>query len=373
MEKLDKLLMKYLILIASLVLIVVNGTWIIQFLQKVQDILMPIIFGGIIAYILNLLMVRYEAWLAKHFEKNAKLQGAKRGISIALALITIIVGAVIIVGIIFPQFLSALSKMVEGIPNSIKNVQSIIQANQQYFPQISELLSQLNINWGQITQNIVTFLNDVVSGIVAGMLQFVSNFASHMINFVLSLMLSMYILVSKEKLANQFNRLLNVILPNQVHRYLLHVLEVMDASFSNFITGAVTEATILGTLVTVGMLLTGLPYAGMIGVLTGVLALIPVLGAYISATIGTLMILAVSPAQAGFFLIFILIIQQFEGNVVYPRVVGNSIGLPGIWVIISVTIVGGLFGISGMLIGVPLVATIYKLVKEAVEAKEAQE
>ena len=156
----------------------------------------------------------------------------------------------------------------------------------------------------------------------------------------------------------------------ETNKRLLHVLKVMDESFSNFIIGSVTEATILGTLVTIGMLVIRLPYASMIGVLAGVFALIPVLGAYISATIGTLMILAISPSQALVFLVFILVVQQFEGNVVYPRVVGDSIGLPGIWVIIAVTLFGGLFGIQGMLVGVPLAATVYKLIREAVVARE---
>ena len=368
MDRIEKLLIKYIIVISVVILVIANWEHLIGYFNQLVNILMPVIVGGVMAYVLNLLMERYEKMLID--SENEKLIRFRRPLSILMTFLTVVIAIIVVIGIVVPQLSSAVSAMISSVPVLIENVQKLIRSNETLFPQISGLMEQINLDWGQIAQNVVNFLNDVVTSIISSVLAIVSNLASHLINLVLSIMISLYLLAYKETLSKQITRILNVVLKPEVHQRLLHVLKVMDESFSNFIIGSVTEATILGTLVTLGMLVIKLPYASMIGVLAGVFALIPVLGAYISATIGTLMILAISPSQALVFLVFILVVQQFEGNVVYPRVVGDSIGLPGIWVIIAVTLFGGLFGIQGMLVGVPLAATVYKLIREAVVARE---
>ncbi|MCW6664048.1 AI-2E family transporter [Aerococcaceae bacterium NML190073] len=368
----DKLVMKYIFLIAGLVLMIVNWANVVGYMNSFMSVMMPLIVGGIMAFILNLLLVRYERLIQQKMT-NTKLATFSRPIGIVLSLLTIILVLLIIIGIVLPQLGSAMNEMVKAAPATIENIKQLIQKNETLFPQITELMQQLNLDWGKLVQDIVNFFNGVVSNLLGTTVTFASNIATHIINLLLSLMIAIYILAMKEQLAQQFNRLLSVAIPTKVHQRILHVLAVMSQSFESFIFGVMSEAIILGIMTTVGMMLFGFPYATMIGVLTGSLAIIPVLGAYIAGVIGAIIMLAVSPGQALLFVLFICILQQIEGNLVYPRVVGDSIGLPGIWVISSVSILGGLFGIPGMILGVPLAATVYKLIREAVIAQEQKQ
>ncbi|MCW6652255.1 AI-2E family transporter [Aerococcaceae bacterium NML210727] len=368
----DKLVMKYIFLIAGLVLMIVNWANVVGYMNSFMSVMMPLIVGGIMAFILNLLLVRYERLIQQKMA-NTKLATFSRLIGIVLSLLTIILVLLIIIGIVLPQLGSAMNEMVKAAPATIENIKQLIQKNETLFPQITELMQQLNLDWGKLVQDIVNFFNGVVSNLLGTTVTFASNIATHIINLLLSLMIAIYILAMKEQLAQQFNRLLSVAIPTKVHQRILHVLAVMSQSFESFIFGVMSEAIILGIMTTVGMMLFGFPYATMIGVLTGSLAIIPVLGAYIAGVIGAIIMLAVSPGQALLFVLFICILQQIEGNLVYPRVVGDSIGLPGIWVISSVSILGGLFGIPGMILGVPLAATVYKLIREAVIAQEQKQ
>ncbi|MCW6655270.1 AI-2E family transporter [Aerococcaceae bacterium NML201296] len=368
----DKLVMKYIFLIAGLVLMIVNWANVVGYMNSFMSVMMPLIVGGIMAFILNLLLVRYERLIQQKMA-NTKLATFSRPIGIVLSLLTIILVLLIIIGIVLPQLGSAMNEMVKAAPATIENIKQLIQKNETLFPQITELMQQLNLDWGKLVQDIVNFFNGVVSNLLGTTVTFASNIATHIINLLLSLMIAIYILAMKEQLAQQFNRLLSVAIPTKVHQRILHVLAVMSQSFESFIFGVMSEAIILGIMTTVGMMLFGFPYATMIGVLTGSLAIIPVLGAYIAGVIGAIIMLAVSPGQALLFVLFICILQQIEGNLVYPRVVGDSIGLPGIWVISSVSILGGLFGIPGMILGVPLAATVYKLIREAVIAQEQKQ
>ena len=175
----------------------------------------------------------------------------------------------------------------------------------------------------------------------------------------------MYVLLDKEKLGRQTKCLIRTYVPRASER-IFYVTRVVDESFHSFIVGQCIEAVILGILCIIGMLIFQFPYAVMIGVFIGFTALIPIAGAYIGAAVGAIMILTVSPLQAVQFLIFIVVLQQLEGNLIYPKVVGESIGLPGIWVLTAITVGGGVLGIGGMLIAVPLFATGYRLLKEDV-------
>ena len=191
------------------------------------------------------------------------------------------------------------------------------------------------------------------------------------VTFFLSIIFACNILASKERIGSQFYRLCGRVLGKDITTRLRHVLQVLDDCFHAYIVGQLTEALILGVLCTLGMLLLRMPYAPMIGTLMGVTALIPIAGGYIGAILGAVMLFSVSPYQALGFIIFILILQQIEGNLIYPRVVGNSLRLPGIWVLAAVTIGGGMMGIPGMLIFVPLTAAVYRLLGEWVNTPHA--
>ena len=190
-------------------------------------------------------------------------------------------------------------------------------------------------------------------------------------NFFIGLVFSIYVLANKEKLKRQTLRLIHVWLPQRFGSALVHVVSVCNLSFRNFIAGQATEALILGMLCTIGMLILRLPYAPMIGALVGVTALIPIVGAFIGTIVGAFLILTVSPFKALIFVIFLVILQQIEGNLIYPKVMGARINLPAIWVFAAVTVGGNLAGPVGMLLGVPAASAAYELLKEATSKREA--
>ena len=202
------------------------------------------------------------------------------------------------------------------------------------------------------------------SGAGASLFGYISSFVSVIFNLFVSLVFAIYLLAGKEWLAHQGDRLLCTYLPGPFRTKLLHVFHTLDNCFHRFIVGQFMEAVILGILCILGMMLFGFPYAVMIGILVGATALIPVLGAYIGAVVGILMIFTESPFQALMFLIFIVVLQQLENQLIYPRVVGSSIGLPGILVFSAVMVGGSLFGITGILLGIPLTAACYQFLRE---------
>ena len=187
----------------------------------------------------------------------------------------------------------------------------------------------------------------------------------------IALIFALYLLAGKDRLNRQFHALADTYLPERFTRRLWYVLVTAHDTFTRFFVGQFTEAIIIGVLCTLGMALFRLPYATMIGTLVGATALLPVVGAYLGAGIGAFMILTVNPLQALVFLIFIAVLQQLEGNLIYPRVVGTSIGLPGIWVLAAVTVGGGIGGIAGMLLAVPVTATFYRLLRTDVQRRQA--
>ena len=204
-----------------------------------------------------------------------------------------------------------------------------------------------------------------VVGFVAGT---VSTVFSGAVTTLLSVIFTIYLLSGKDRLRAQCHRLMRFALRPKHYDRACYVLRVADDSFHRYIVGQCTEALILGALCTVGMLILQLPYATMIGALVAFTALIPVAGAYIGAAVGAFMILTISPVQALIFLVFLVVLQQLEGNLIYPRVVGASLGLPGIWVLAAVTVGGSLMGIFGMLLAVPLAASVYRLMRENIPA-----
>lgn len=370
MRKLDRLLIKYILFIAAVVLIVFNYEQVLVWLSRIWLILSPVIIGGVMAYILNILMIKFESW---YFPSNQKkiVVKTRRPVSILLAMATIILVVFLVVGLVVPQVISVIATLIENIPTIFERIQAWFTEYEQLFPEAATLMDQFNIDWGQMVRNAVTFVNNITASILETTLSTVGSLAGIVINLVLSFIVSIYILMSKEKLASQFDRMLKVYLNERNYRKYRYVLSQFDDSFRHYITGVVVEALILGAMVTVGMWIFRFPYAAMIGALTGFLAIIPMLGAYLSGAVGALLISVESPVQALLFILFTIVVQQIEGNIIYPKVVGSSIGLPGLFVLISVTIGGGLMGIPGMIISVPLASALFKLLKNDVKDREA--
>lgn len=373
MARYDKYIMKYIGLVTLIVLGVWNWNSLMGLVGSIYKTLGPIINGAIFAYILNLLMVRYEGLLTKVQGQVPGVKSIKRPVSMFLSLLTFVLAVIMILVLVLPQLSTAISRFIEVIPGVSTWLQRAIEEYDAYFPQLQTLMSQLNINWGSLIQQSMTVLNTLSSNFLNITFNTITGVASNTINSILSLMVALYILGSKERLLLQSKRVIMAYLKPGHAQTFLDILRLMNESFTNFFVGMTLEGIILGSLVTVAASIFNLPYAGMLGVIAGVMALIPIIGGYISAAVGTLMLLAVSPSQALFYLIMVIIIMQLEGNLIYPRVVGGSIGLPGLWVLVAFTVGGGLMGISGMILGIPLAATLYKLLGRDVLMREKRQ
>ncbi|WP_454922590.1 AI-2E family transporter [Abiotrophia defectiva] len=373
MARYDKYIMKYIGLVTLIVLGVWNWNSLMGLVGSIYKTLGPIINGAIFAYILNLLMVRYEGLLTKVQGQVPGVKSIKRPVSMFLSLLTFVLAVIMILVLVLPQLSTAISRFIEVIPGVSTWLQRAIEEYDAYFPQLQTLMSQLNINWGSLIQQSMTVLNTLSSNFLNITFNTITGVASNTINSILSLMVALYILGSKERLLLQSKRVIMAYLKPGHAQTLLDIIRLMNESFTNFFVGMTLEGIILGSLVTVAASIFNLPYAGMLGVIAGVMALIPIIGGYISAAVGTLMLLAVSPSQALFYLIMVIIIMQLEGNLIYPRVVGGSIGLPGLWVLVAFTVGGGLMGISGMILGIPLAATLYKLLGRDVLMREKRQ
>ncbi len=360
--------MKYLFIIILVIFVVLNHRMIFSWLGNLFTVLSPILFGAVLAYILNILMEFFE----RHYFPNKEedwVQSTRRPVSILLAIVVIILVLFFVMRLVIPQLLSVFEQILSILPTLAENLRQWVIRNEELFPPIADFVQQWDFNWQNIVQNTLNFVNNVTGSFINTAFSTVTSAFGIVVNLFLSLMIAIYILFSKEKLRDNFSLVLRTYLSSKNYRRLTYFGRVMDESFRNFITGEVIEAAILGMMVTVGMLIFQFPYATMIGALTGVTAIIPILGAYLSGAVGFLLILMNSPVQALLFIVFIVVVQQIEGNLIYPRVVGNSIGLPGLWVLIAVTIGGGVWGIPGMLVAVPLASAFYRMLKDDVKKR----
>ena len=327
----------------------------------------PLLLGCAIAYVTNILMSIYERlWFPK--AKKPLLGRLRRPVCLTLSFLTVILAVLLVVALILPQLIDCVFVIVDLIPNAIRDV---IAQFEEWGLLSDELYASLaTIDWKAKLEGAI---GTVVSG-VGSLLQIVIGMVMSLFGGLVTLLIAsifaIYLLASKETLARQFTKLGKHFIREARWNSLMHVLDVMHDSFRKFIIGQVTEAVIIGLLCMIGMWILRLPYATMIGALVAFTALIPVAGAYIGAFSGAFMILTVSPVKALIFLAFIIVLQQIEGNIIYPRVVGSSIGLPGIWVLAAVTLGGGVLGVVGMLLAVPLTATAYKLLREHLNRKK---
>ncbi len=339
-----------------------------SFLGALLAATVPLIAGAIIAYIINIMLAFYE----RHFfpkSKSPAVVRTRRPICITFSIITLLAIIALVVGLVVPQLVSAISLLIKELPALIGTLINNL-SNSGLLSE--EMLGSLkSINWSAVINQFFDVFTSGIGSVMDIVISTVSSVFSAVLNGIFSIMFALYLLISKDKLTVQIRRLMKNYVPLFWREKISYAVSVVNQSFRKFIVGQCIEAVILGVLCTVGMLLFRLPYATMIGPLVAFTALVPIAGAYIGAGIGALMILTVSPTKALIFLIFLLILQQLEGNLIYPRVVGSSVGLPGIWVLAAITVFGGIMGVFGMLLGVPLTAAIYRLVKEDVEKREA--
>lgn len=323
----------------------------------------PLLLGCVIAYTTNILMSFYE----RHYfltSTSTKLIKSRRPVCMVFAFLTLIIVLVFVINMVVPELVSCIKLMVNQIPGAIGDLTRWLETKNIVPEHILDTLQ--NIDWQSRMSQIIGLLTSGVSNVIGTVIGAVFSVVTSVVTMLIALIFSIYLLQGKERLGSQFQRLMQRYMKHNVYLKFRYVLSVINDCFHRYIVGQCTEAVILGTLCTVGMLILNIPYATIVGAVVAVTALIPVAGAYIGAGVGAIMILTVSPIKAIIFLIFIVVLQQIEGNLIYPRVVGSSMGLPAIWVLVAVTVGGGLMGIAGMLLCVPMAAVVYKLLKEDV-------
>ena len=348
----------------------------------------PIFVGLILAFVLNLPMrgleklwdsigLAIKGFFVKRRMKKKGGQKAevtlgkvscamRRPICLLLSIVIIILILCGVVALVLPEIGNAVMMIVDGVPGWLEKVQKWCIEYAEEYPFVYEAIKGINIDWDSTAKSLLSLIGSGTIGIVGSTFFGLIGAFGGIIDFVIALIFAIYVLLTKESLSAQIKRLFQAFMSEKVRGTVLHIAETSHRIFCAFVTGQCIEAVILGSLCALGMLIFRFPYAAMIGVLVGVTALIPVVGGFIGAGVGAFLILMNDPFQALMFVIFIVILQQIEGNVIYPKVVGNSVGLPAMWVLAAVTVGGGIGGVVGMLFAVPTVSVLYTLLKENV-------
>ncbi|MBQ7965438.1 MAG: AI-2E family transporter [Ruminococcus sp.] len=329
-------------------------------------LIMPLIIGLIIALIINVPMRFFEKIL---FSKSTKLKNPKikTVISFTVSLILILGILAGVVWLVIPELVDAVAVIVDGALEFIDRISGMTKEEIAQLP-LGKLL--LDIDWDKTLSTLQNWIKSQGGEIVDTAVGTVSSVATGIYDFFIAIVFAVYIIFNKATLKRQVVRLVRVWVPENIADFTIHATKILGKNFRNFVSGQSLEAVILGVLCMLGMLILRIPYAPMVGALVGVTAIIPVVGGFIGAGVGAFMILTVSPVKAMIFLIFILVLQQIEGNVIYPKVMGSSVSLPSMWILAAVTIGGGIAGAVGMLLAVPVASTIYTLVGEATNKRE---
>ena len=354
---------------AALILWMITHYWpaVERFAALIVSAAAPLIAGCVIAYAVNILMTFYEKRLPRRIGKW-RLEKGLRAVSLLLAVCSLMVIVALLLTIVIPELIEGVRLLAREAPPALERliawiVEKTTVDGESILPEgVTTWLGALSLDSDGLLQWALSQIDRIVPAVV----NVVSSVFSVVVSVLLSAMFALYLLCGKEKLASQINTLMNVYLKPRRAAAIRHVLKTLNECFRSYIVGQCLEALILGALCTLGMLVFRFPYAVMVGTLVGFTALIPIAGAYIGAFVGAFMIFTVDPLKALLFLVYIVVLQQIEGNLIDPRVVGTSLGLPGIWVLAAVMIGGHVDGVVGMLLGVPLCAALYRLLREDV-------
>lgn len=351
-----------------LVLILMHFSDIWQTFIKFVGLLSPLFYGVVIAFILNVPMNIIENWLVKQSKGEKKWH---RAIAILLTIVLAIVIIFILSSVIFPQVIENIMTLASNIRIYLYNLVELL----------NDVLKSLHLDRFVQLDNLFDMpLNDIISSVAewfsktapeffGNTLNATISIASGVANVFMAFILSLYLLASKEKYVIQYRKVCVALCSKKVYERIFYIMDKVNVTFTNFISGQLLEACILGGIFYVAMLLLRIPYALLISCCIAVTSIVPIFGAMIGMCFGFILILAINPIQSIIFFVVFQLIQQFEGNVIYPRVVGNSVGLPGIWVLLSILVFGGMYGLMGMLIAVPTTAVVYTLIRESIQAK----
>lgn len=369
--ELNKRSVKRILLIITFTVLLIWGVYnhkqLGEILLGLYSLISPFVIGLCIAYIVNVLLRPIEnLWMKLLNKRKGKWpEKLKRPLCLLLTILLVIGIILAIVLIIMPELRDSVASLIDMIPSYAEEVQ-------RWWVSLSTFLDKYSIDLPEFDfkpDKLIDILKDGGTVLFNTTASVAGSIVTAVMNFVIAFAFSIYILAKKETLKRQSMKVLTAVMKPEKLDKLLNLLRLANKTFTNFITGQLTEAVIIGVLCFIGMTIFRMPYAPAISVLVGFTALIPVFGAFIGTAVGAFLILLVKPIQAVWFVIFIIVLQQFEGNLIYPKVVGKSVGLPGIWVLVAVTVGGNAMGVMGMLISVPLCSVLYAVSREAVNNK----
>jgi len=360
-----KMMKKVFLLIAGSILfawLVLDTARATALFQSFWGLISPFVLGAGIAFVFNVPMRAIE----KHLE--IKKEGLRRTLSILLTIAAMVLVIWFVVELLVPQIGLTIDALALKIPAFVDRTANNLMALMEENPELKEWILDVtkldNIEWNSILTKTLTFLSNRVSTWMGSAVNVIGNFTSGIVNLVIGIVFALYCLSRKEILARQGRRILYSVLSEKHADEIIRVLRLTNVTFSNFISGQALEAVILGCLFAVAMALFKMPYIPLVSVTIAVTALIPVVGAFVGCVVGAFFILVDDPLLALSFVAMFLVLQQLENNLIYPRVVGTSIGLPGMWVLVAVTVGGELMGVGGMLLMIPLASVMYTLARE---------
>ena len=367
---------KKILLLVFLSAIIVCGVFnmesVFAFLKSVYSLLSPITAAFCIAFIFNILLRALETKVFAFMDKS-KLKfviKARRPLCLALTYILALGIIALLVLVIIPDIIETSLYLVKKLPSFLVTAREWAVSVADNFNIPESKIPTLNLDFASLTKALQDIFSNYSNSIVNGAVDITSSVIGGVYDTVFSLVISVYILAQKERIGSFVNRTISAFVPQKAIKTIYHIAVHASEAFSKFIGGQLTESVILGTLCYIGMLIFRFPNAPIISILIGVTSLVPIVGAFTGIAIGFLLIIITSPIKAILFVIFILILQQIEGNLIYPRVVGKAVGLPGILVISAVLLGGNLGGILGALLGVPVSALLFTLLKEAIENRQ---
>lgn len=368
-ENESKIRKKLFLLVICLILIylgVQNIVSVAGVFLSVLKVVAPILIGGFLAMIFNVPM----CFIEDRFISRTRLKRGIRPLAIALSMLLVFGIMVAVFVLVLPELFKALKVLLGALDEFVDYLSNLSSESIVANTQFGSFLMSFDVNLNGILEKAESYVRSESGDLAVWAANTAGSIAGLVANIFIGLVFSVYMLANKERLMKQAERLVHIWIPASIGNRMIHITSVFSRTFRNFIGGQATEAIILGTLCMIGMLILRIPYAPMVGALVGVTALIPIVGAFVGTIIGVIMILSVAPFKAVIFVIFFLILQQIEGNLIYPRVVGTRISLPAMWVLAAVTIGGKIAGPLGMLVGVPTFSAIYALMKEATDKRE---
>lgn len=339
--------------------------------KAVAGMLSPFVIGAALAFVLNVPMRAIEKQL-----KGVRQDGLRRGLAILLTVVAVILVLTGVFWLLIPQLVDTVESLVAALPDFlnrfVENINIFLSDHPELLDMLNEYTDFESINWSELIQKVITFVTGSMSSVVDYLVGAVMGLSSGIFNAVLSLVFCLYSLARKEILARQGRRILYSFLPETACDETVRILRMTNSAFSRFISGQCLEAVILGAMFAVSMAIFKMPYIPLISVVITVTALVPIVGAFVGCVIGAFFIFIQDPMQAVWFVVLFLVLQQIEGNLIYPRVVGSSIGLPGMWVLVAVGVGGDLMGVGGMLLMIPLASVAYTLLREITNKRLAQ-